>query len=348
MIIPIRTLDKGNTKILVECLDVVSNVMPLYEISIEQNVQNIFFYIWLTGMLVSGCYICAIYIFNYFRLADALPMEENSFISDWVLYNKRMRLITVKYSDKVVTPLTYGVFFPRIVLPKYLNYKDESVLNYVLLHEKVHIMRADSVWKLLSFITISIHWFNPLIWLLHYMFVRDMEMACDEKVISIIGERHKADYAETLINMTRKKSKLYETFACFGYRVIQERIVTIMKYRKRGFRNRICALLLVLIVSLGASFTVFAAEDTDSSGTIRSIEEENLLRGTYKTNLFQKSVKRTVKKNYVDAAQIPASIYYSEYIDGAWYVGTLDATGEVVVLSTGLYQATFSGKIYEQ
>ncbi|MBQ6888937.1 MAG: M56 family metallopeptidase [Lachnospiraceae bacterium] len=346
--IPIYVTGTKNIKLLETQMNMVTSVIPIKEMYVVDNYSSIFSYVRIVVTLGMVSCVCIMYIYSYFRLSDALPVKKDAFIVEWLSKNRGIRPIAVKQSDRVFTPLTYGNFFPKIILPKCLQCECKKDLEYILLHEKIHIMRLDNMWKFLSFITICIHWFNPFVWLLHYMFVRDIENACDEKVISVLGEDKRKEYAEILINMSQQKLKLYTTSTCFGYKVIQERIVTIMKYKKSSCKNKLCAVLLVLLFSLATSFTAFAAEERADVKVIKSVSEENLLNGTYKAGWFQKSVKKTVKKNYVTETDIPASIYYSEYIDGAWYVGTLDATGEVDVLSTGLYQATFSGKIYKQ
>lgn len=343
--IPICTASAESIKFVTAPLETVTSVLPVSEVRVVNETSNIFSYVRIVVTLGLAGYVCVMYICNHVRLADALPVKDNESVSEWLSQNKWIRPISVKQSDKIFTPLTYGIFSPKIILPGCLQFENTE---YVLLHEKVHIMRFDSVWKFLAFITICIHWFNPFVWLLYYMFSRDMENACDEKVISILGEDKRREYAEMLLGMSQQKVNLCTTSACFGYRVVQERIVTIMKFKKRSLKNKICTLVLVLSFSLGTSFTVFAAEENADVKVIKSVTEQSLIDRTYATGLFTKSVKKTVKKNYVRESDIPAAINYSEYIDEAWYVGTLDSTGEVVVLSTGLYQATFSGKIYKQ
>ena len=104
------------------------------------------------------------------RLVGALRLEGN-----------------VYQADHISTPFVMGLFKPRIYLPSGLG---EGERDYILRHERTHIKRLDHLWKLLAFLALALHWFNPLVWLAFHLMSRDMEMSCDEKVLSQLGEGH--------------------------------------------------------------------------------------------------------------------------------------------------------------
>jgi beta-lactamase regulating signal transducer with metallopeptidase domain len=217
--------------------------------------------IWISGMLL-------ILLINLFRLGnsyqiirEAIPMTENDYIigrmERWTPKNK-IRILT---SDRILTPFIHGVIHPKILLPKNMDYKKHNEVNYVLVHELVHIIRYDNLWRLLSFVAVLVHWFNPLVWLMYVSFHRDMEIACDEKVISIFGESSKTDYAMTLIQLAEKKSRLIPLYNSFSKNAVEERIVSIMKYKKITRLGVVLSMIMVILA--GTTFITYAKEKSE-------------------------------------------------------------------------------------
>ncbi|HEX3077378.1 MAG TPA: M56 family metallopeptidase, partial [Lachnospiraceae bacterium] len=123
------------------------------------------------------------------------------------------------------------------------------------------IRRFDSLWKIVTVIAVSVHWFNPFVWIMYILFNRDLEIACDEKVISILGENEKQAYALTLISMAEQKLGLPMLSNSFGRNAVQERIVSIMRYRKPKLLG-----FIVTILILVASMNVFASTAPEEYG----------------------------------------------------------------------------------
>jgi hypothetical protein len=157
-------------------------------------------------------------------------------------------------SDRISTPITYGIVSPKIILPKFMDFSNEKQMEYILTHEKVHISRYDNLWKIVAIIALCIHWFNPFVWIMFVLFNRDLEIACDDKVISILGEREKQSYALALIDLAEKKTDISLLYNGFGRNAINERIVSIMKYKKPTILRIGCAVLIIV-----ASTTVFVS-----------------------------------------------------------------------------------------
>ncbi len=117
------------------------------------------------------------------------------------------------YRCSIKTPVVTGVLKPRIYLPFSLQ---DSQLSHVLLHEKMHIQRRDHLLKLLFYIAVIVHWFNPFVWLGYYFLERDMEMACDEAVLAKSGTDEKANYCESLLNLASSKNHFVGNPVAFG------------------------------------------------------------------------------------------------------------------------------------
>ncbi len=131
-------------------------------------------------------------------------------------------------ADYIETPFVFGIFKPRIYLPSTLT---ESQQKLILQHERTHIARLDPLWKLIAFLALILHWFNPVVWLGFHLFVRDMETTCDERVLSTLSADERADYAETLLYISAGKRTVTVSPA-FGEDSPKTRIQRILKYKK--------------------------------------------------------------------------------------------------------------------
>lgn len=217
--------------------------------------------IWCAGMILCiGCFTVS-YLRCRFEFQMSLPVD-NAFVQGWLQEHPR-RLVSIRQSDRISTPLTYGIFHPVILMPKSTDWANKEHLQYVLMHEYVHIRRYDALTKLIAALALCIHWFNPMVWIMWFLFNRDVEISCDECVVRRMGESSKSAYALMLIQMESERS----VFAPFcsslsprsGNNAMEERITAIMKIRKRSMPAVIVA--AVLVISVTTAFATSAAEE---------------------------------------------------------------------------------------
>ncbi|WP_300685391.1 M56 family metallopeptidase [Acutalibacter sp. 1XD8-36] len=208
--------------------------------------------IWLTGLLVFAGYFAMAYIKCRLEFREALPVR-NAYIENWLLVHQLRRPIVVRQSDKISAPLTYGILRPVILLPKSTDWTDIAALGYVLAHEWTHIRRFDSLFKLILTAGLCVHWFNPMVWVMVFFANRDIELACDESVLSQLGRDTRSGYAMALIHMEEAKSGLAMMGSHFSKTPIEERIKSIMKMK----RNSIAALALAVSL-IGGTAALFA------------------------------------------------------------------------------------------
>ena len=218
---------------------------------------SVWLLIWLMGMISLTVYFALSYLRCLREFQTALPVH-NDYVEKWLRERPLKRRILVKQSDRILTPLTYGMFRPVILLPKKTEWEDEKQLEYVLFHEYVHIYRFDTMTKLIATAALVIHWFNPAVWVMYVLFNRDMELACDESVIKVSGEQSKSAYSLMLISMEAKKSGLLPLCNSFSKNAMEERITAIMKMKKTS-AAAICT-AAILIVSVTAVFATSAAD----------------------------------------------------------------------------------------
>lgn len=226
---------------------------------------NPIFVIWILGVVL----ISVFFIVSYFKCTNefktALPINKNAFILNWKKHLKIKRNLKIMVSDKILSPLSYGILKPVILLPKNIDWSNETNLNYVLEHELTHIKRFDGVLKIVLSAVLALHWFNPFVWIMYILSERDIELYCDETVIKKFGTPSRSAYAKSLISFEEMKSRPIPILNHYTKNSIEERIVAIMKFKKTSLLGTVFALTLV-----ASTATVFAT--TASSNSIPATE----------------------------------------------------------------------------
>lgn len=203
--------------------------------------------IWLVGMILCATFFSISYLRCCFEFSMSLPVQ-NDFVKKWLEDHKRIRSISIRQSDRISAPLTYGIMKPIILIPQTTDWKNTKQLQYIFLHEYVHICRFDTVTKLISTFALCVHWFNPLVWIMYILYNKDIELACDESVVRLFGETSKKDYSLMLISMEAKKSGLLPFCNNFSKNAIEERITAIMKIKKTTIGLIIGSLTLIVVM----------------------------------------------------------------------------------------------------
>ena len=229
--------------------------------------------IWCAGAIFCAAFFIISYLHWSFEFKTSLPVS-NMFAAQWLEEHQLKRPIAVRQSDRIETPLTYGIFRPVILMPGKTDWENKRQLQYILLHEYVHICRFDIVTKLLSAFALCVHWFNPMVWVMYILFSRDIELACDECVIRKSGEESKAEYALTLISMEEKKSGLMPICNNFSKNAIEERITAVMKIKKTTFATIIIATALVASVTTAFATSAIADEKSQNAITETDFSDE--------------------------------------------------------------------------
>lgn len=252
----------------VEEMQSVTNAVPAVE---DMSVISVWTIVWISGVVVCFAYFTIAYARCIFEFRMSLPVV-HTFISEWLKKHPLRRKLNVRQSDKISTPLTYGILHPVILLPKNTDWENKEQLQYILAHEYTHICRFDMVFKMVVIGAVCVHWFNPLVWVMYALFNQDVELACDEKVVRQFGEKAKASYAQTLLTMEAKKSGLTPFLSHFSKNATEERIVSIMKNKK--ITVGAVAVSLCILIAVVVLFTTSA----DGEGTPnRDVEDTEIL-----------------------------------------------------------------------
>ncbi|MDE6615953.1 MAG: M56 family metallopeptidase [Lachnospiraceae bacterium] len=251
--------------------------------------SSIWRFIWIAGTIVCAAVFIIAYILCYKRFCISLPVS-NPVAKKWLKTHKCARKISIRQSCLVKSPLSYGILHPVILMPETTNWENTEHIEYILEHEFVHIKRFDAAAKLFLITAVSLHWFNPLVWVMYILLNRDIELACDETVIKHFGEKSKKGYAMLLINMEEEKYNTIPLGSNFSRNAAEERITAIMKTKRISRAAYIMAVLLVASV-----ISVFA---TSASGTGREQKVLSIKNTNEEKNINTKkgtAIKETEK-----------------------------------------------------
>ncbi len=218
---------------------------------------NLIALVWLLGVLLFLFW----FAFSYFRLHSKL--------------NTAVRLRDNIYqSEFVATPMVVGFIRPRIYLPFRV---DEACLGPILAHEQAHVCRGDPWWKLLAFVCLTVHWFNPLVWVAYLLFGRDVEFACDEAVIKKLDQQGRADYAQALMVYSTKIHGLPISLMAFGETDTKGRIKAVARYKHPGaWRVLLLGVCCLLLAACFLTEPVTAVNGKDpEDGFTQSWEEKD-------------------------------------------------------------------------
>ena len=295
--------------------------------------------IWLAGLLLCFVFFAVSYIKCYREFRFSLPVE-NDILEAWKEKHPLKRSLSIRQTETIAAPLSYGVIRPVILMPKNTEWKNIYQLRYVLEHEYVHIRRLDMLTKLIMIAAVCIHWFNPLVWVMYILFNRDLELSCDETVVRRFGMDIKSVYATALISMEEKKSGLTPLCNSFSKNAIEERIRAIMKIKKTSkFAVMISA---VLVIGVTGGFATSASslekntetaqengETTVALNEVNIREDESLSSSDVEWWTAEEYAKWLDEEKEVLQSMIGEKAYTGG--DG-WFVWTQEKVDETIAL----------------
>lgn len=174
-----------------------------------------------------------------------------SAVSYWRLRRKVCEAVILRdniyQSENVCSPFVLGIIRPKIYLPYHM---DSREVGHVIAHEQTHICRKDHWWKPLGFLLLTIHWFNPLMWLSYVLLCRDIELACDEKVIGKMGNAQRADYTQALVACSVDRRLIAACPLAFGEIGVKERVKSVMNYKKPAFWIVLASVIVCAVIAV--------------------------------------------------------------------------------------------------
>ena len=196
-----------------------------YKVNILETIFSVASVIWAVVALAIVLMLTAIYCTTLFEIKDSKYLRENVYLS-----------------EKISSPAVYGVLRPKIVLPA--SYKDRDI-ELIVQHEKTHIRGLDNLWRMIAFLIVAVHWFNPFSWLFLKAFLADLELSCDERVLVKLGADRSKEYASALLECKQGAT----VFAsAFGGARIRTRIENILSFRKLTWISLAAFIALISVI----------------------------------------------------------------------------------------------------
>lgn len=190
--------------------------------------------VWFIGVIAMFLYAIISFIILRIKIKEATPLKNN-----------------VMICDHIDTAFVLGIIRPKIYIPSNLNGGD---MECVIAHEKAHIKRGDHIWKLIGYLLLSIYWFNPVMWLAFNLFCKDIELACDAKVLKRTTDFYKKFYSKALINCSSAKKRIVTCPLAFSENAVESRIKSILNYQK----PKVLFALLGVVVCFSLSMVSFS------------------------------------------------------------------------------------------
>ncbi len=281
-----------------------------------------------------GSYINPLLIISYIAsiiwLVGIAVLLLYTLISFWRLKRKIGTAVLLRdniyQSEAVATPFVLGIIKPKIYLPFNMSEQD---MVHVIAHEQAHIRRGDHWWKPLGFAILTLHWFNPLVWLGYVLLCRDIELACDEKVVKELNNEQRADYSQALLTCSVKRRLIAACPLAFGEVSVKDRVKSVLNYKKPAFWIVIVAVIISIALAVGfltnpMSISVFnskyetgrclfgavvsAEKETETNDLLINITSEGAVYKTFgdgttevlgtlrKTDYTTKELKENIKK----------------------------------------------------
>ena len=194
------------------------------------DITTILAIVWIVGIVVLLAYTIISYLRVKNKIGTAVLLRDN-----------------IYQSENVVSPFVLGIIKPKIYLPFNMNEQD---MNHVIAHENAHIRRKDHWWKPFGFLVLALHWFNPLMWLGYVLLCRDIELACDEKVVKEFDNDQKADYSQALLTCSVNRRIIAACPLAFGEVGVKNRVKSVLNYKKPAFWIVVVAIITSIAVAI--------------------------------------------------------------------------------------------------
>ncbi|MEE1504161.1 MAG: M56 family metallopeptidase [Acutalibacteraceae bacterium] len=194
------------------------------------DITTILAIVWVVGIVVLLVYTAVSFIRLKGKIGTAILLRDN-----------------IYQSEAVVSPFVLGIIKPKIYLPFNMNEQD---MEHVIAHEQAHLHRKDYLWKPLGFLIVTLHWFNPMVWIGYILLCRDIELACDEKVVKEFNNEQKADYSQALLTCSVNRRMIAACPVAFGEVGVKNRVKSVLNYKKPAFWLIIVAIIISMVVAV--------------------------------------------------------------------------------------------------
>ena len=206
------------------------SIQPEKDVNLFQFIMPYLAGVWLVGIATLLIYTLISFLRLKRKIGTAVLLRDN-----------------IYQSEAVVSPFVLGIIKPKIYLPFNMNGQD---MDHVIAHEQAHIRRKDYLWKPLGFLILTLHWFNPMVWLGYVLLCRDIELACDEKVVKELNNEQRANYSQALLTCSVNRRMIAACPLAFGEVGVKDRIKSVLTYKKPAFWVIVVAVIASVVTSI--------------------------------------------------------------------------------------------------
>lgn len=293
---------------------------PMDSVNPTQVVSMVATYVWVLGMVAMVLYALITTARLWWRVRESVSLRDN-----------------VRLCDRIATPFILGLFRPRIYLPTTLAAGDSAS---VLAHERAHIRRRDHWWKPLGFLLLSVYWFNPLLWVGYILLCRDIEAACDEKVIHHMDVAQRKAYSASLLACSAPRHLITACPLAFGETGVKNRIKSVLNYKKPAFWIIIVAVAATVV----AAVCLLTNPKTPASDT--QVEQPDSTTPTISDVVTNENSWQTLGHvmSYAEASKVSGGVALQEYnkTNLQKILGEVEWSSDTTPDTNVLYNAYFS------
>ena len=259
-------------------------------VTVMQMVVAIAVGVWCIGILAMLIYTIVSYMQLWKKVKVSVRIQDNVWIN-----------------DEIRSPFILGIIRPRIYLPSHI---EKEQMSYIIAHEKEHLRCLDYVWKPLGFLILTVHWFNPLVWVAYVLLCRDIELACDERVIRTMDAADKRNYSEVLLACSSPRHFISACPVAFGEIGIKERIKKILTYKKPAVWIMGIAAVACVIVAICFMTNPKAADiPTEDEGTETERESDSEFESEYKEQIVYRTTADVTQDGFADSVEVVKRIW---------------------------------------
>lgn len=258
-------------------------------------------YVWLSGIGLMLLYSVISMVKVRKKILTSIPIKENIYVS-----------------DEAISPFVMGITKPKIYLPNGLSVKEQE---YIILHEQFHIKRFDHIIKIIAYVALCLHWFNPLVWIAFILFCKDMEMSCDEAVVKRKGENIRADYSSSLLALSTHRRMIGGFPVDFGEGDTKSRVKNLAAFRKtpKCVLAIIISGVVILITCLAFTHKTFISGKSSPNDEINVVESSQMPTQPPEAKPLNLSIDIT--EHYTTHVGDPSNLYYIDENNILWGSG---------------------------
>ncbi len=228
-------------------------------------------------------------------LVGVVAMVIYAFVSYWVLRKRigpafKLR-DNIYQSENIKSPFVMGVIRPKIYLP--FNTTEHNT-EFFIAHERAHIKRLDHLWKPLGFTLLAVYWFNPLMWVAYVLLCKDIELACDEKVIANYDHVQRADYSQALLSCSMNRKLITACPIAFGEVSVKDRIKSVLSYKKPALWIIIIAIIAIIVTAV-----CFLTDPVSKEETPNTDVEQETNESEYKFEMPSEELQKQFVEEYI-------------------------------------------------